>query len=154
MTDDTPGMDVEELVEETNDRYQEQQEAQEEFLQAVSKEEGAEVLETTVTLVGDYTVDVSAKLSGRLNDRIGHIQERAEAAQENGRVYEISEVADDAAQLLSDLIDNSEYTKAMFYSIYEREGLDVLGQFAETIFNGLEAEKDRRRGTADGFRKE
>jgi len=152
---DNPGMDVEELVEETNERYEEQQEAQEAFLETVAEEEGTETLETTVNLVGDYTAPVSAKLDGRLMDKLSHIDERLESIESGeSRIYELSEVADDAAQLLADLIDDTEYNKETFYKVYEQEGLDVLGQFIETVFEGLENARERNRGAADGFRKE
>lgn len=151
MTSDKPP----ELVQKAREQRQQRQEEQEDFLEAVAKEEGIEPLETTVTLVGDYTVTVTARLDGQLMDRLAHIDEkldRVEAGDE--RVYKASEAADDAAQLLADLVDDPEYNKELFYRTYEQQGLDIIGDFIETIFEGLQNARERRQGTADGFRQE
>jgi len=143
-----------ELILEADEQYQQNRAEQEAFLETVAQEEGAEVLETTCNLVGDYTVDIKAKLSGDIMDRMGALDDRVERIDAGeARAYEISETADGVAQLLADVIDDNQYTKELFYTVYESEGMDPLGIMLERTFKSLKAEKERREGVADGFRK-
>jgi len=144
---------IAELVEQTNEKYQQAQEEQEAFLETVAEEEGAEVLEAQVNLVGDYVVTATAKLDGKLMDRLAHIDERLGETDET-RLYEVPEAADDASQLLADLIEEEQYHKEKFYQVYQEQGLEALGTFLERIFEGLENARERKRGVADGFRSE
>jgi len=153
--DDDLADDAADLILETEEAYQERQAEHEEFLETVKEEEGAELIETTCTLIGDYTVAVRAKLDGELMDRMSHLDARMERF-ENGeaRGYEISETADEVSQLLADLIDGDDWTKRKFYSAYEAEGLDPLGVMLERVMNAVKDERERREGVADGFRSE
>ncbi len=146
---------VADLLNRTDEQYQETQQEQQEFLEAVSEEEGAELLETQTELVSGYTVDLKAKMDGKLTDKLGHIDARLERLDsEEARAYEVSEAADDASRLLADIVDDPEYSKSLFYEVYESEGLGALGTMIERAFEALKQERKRRRGTVDGFRGE
>jgi len=141
------------LVTETEDKFRQNRQEQQEFLDTVSEEEGAEVLETQCNLIGEYTVPLRAKLDGELMDRMGAIDARLERLeQEDGRAYEFGETADEVSQLLDDAIDDPEYHKELFYQVYQNEGLEALGALLENVFESLKAERERREGAADGFR--
>jgi len=155
MSDGTPGMSVEELVEETNERYEEAQERKAEFLETVKDDSDEEVVETTCNLVGDMVVNIRAKRNGDLIDRMGHIEETLEAVeQEEEGTYRISEVADEASQLLADIVQDKGLDKEAFYTAYREEGIDELGKMIETVFESVEKEVEKKRGAADGFRPE
>lgn len=144
-----------ELIQETNAKYEERRREQREFLDTVSEEEGAEVLETKCNLMGDYTVNLKAKLNGELMDHMGSVDARLERLEnEEGRAYEFSEVADETSQILADAIDDSGWPKSLFYEVYEDEGLEPLGEMLSRVFESLREERERRHGTADGFRKD
>ena len=143
-----------ELILEADEQYQQNKAEQEAFLETVAQEEGAEVLETTCNLVGEYVVDIKAKLSGDIMDRMGALDDRVERIDAGeARAYEISETADGVAQLLADVIDDKTYTKEKFYAVYQSEGLQPLAVMLERVFTSLKEEKERREGVANGFRK-
>jgi hypothetical protein len=154
MTDDELPS-AEELIEETNERYEAAQERKEEFLETVKDDSDEEVVETSCNLVGDMVVDIRAKRNGELIDRMGHIEETLEAveAEEEG-TYRISEVADEASQLLADTVQDSGLDKEAFYIAYSEEGIDELGKMIENVFESIEKEVEKQRGSADGFRSE
>lgn len=135
--------------------HKQNKQEQQEFLDTVSEEEGADVLETQCNIMGDYVVPLRAKLNGDLMDAMGRIDARLERLEnEEGRAYEFSETADEASQLLADAIDDPEWHKAKFYAAYENEGLKPLGVMLNRVFTNLKEERERRRGVSDGFRKE
>ncbi len=140
-------------VEDTRQTHQERQEKQQDFLKSISENSDSDLLETKTTLTEGHTVNVSAKLNGELIDKLGALQERLDNAQDNERLYSVSEAADDASQLLNDIVENSEYDKDTFYAVYKMEGIDELGKMIERVFGALEKERERRQGEADGFRK-
>lgn len=147
--------DAADLILEAEEQLQDHRAEQQEFLDTVAEEEGAEVLETECNLVGDYTVTLRATLDGEVMDTMGRIDDRLERVEQgDARAYEIGETADEVARLLGDVIEDPEYDKALFYQVYENEGIDALGVMLERAFGSLKSEKERRRGTADGFRKE
>lgn len=151
--DDDLADDAAELIREADDQLRQNRHKQEQFLETVAEEEGAEVLETECNLIGDYTVPLKAKLSGEIMDRMGALDDRLERLEAGeARAYEISETADEVSQLLADVIDDSDWHKKKFYAAYEAEGLDPLGVMLERAFESLRDERERRRGTADGFR--
>jgi hypothetical protein len=151
--DDDLADEAGELILEAEEQYQQNQAEHDAFLETVAEEEGAEVLETDVNLIGDYTVPLKAKLNGDLMDRMGHMDARMERFEEGeARGYEISETADEISQLLADVIDDKEWHKRKFYDAYESEGLDPLGVMLERVFEALKEERERREGVADGFR--
>lgn len=142
-----------ELAAETDEKFEDNREKQDEFLDTVAEEEGAEVLETKCNLVGDYTVPIKAKLDGELMDAMGRIDGRLERlGNEDARAYEISETAKEVSNLLADVIDDDEWHASMFYEAYENEGLQPLGGMLERAFEALKDERERRQGVADGFR--
>lgn len=150
MTDDDQ---LKQLVEQTRERHEEREQEIAEFHEAVKEESDAVVLETTCNLAGDIVVDISAKRNGDLMDRMGHIEERLEYVETEERgTYKITEAADDAAQLLADVVDDPAFTKDEFYTVYQSEGLDELGKMLRRVFNSLEQEGERLQGAADGFR--
>ncbi len=149
------GVGGKELAEEARKEKQQADQEHQEFLDTVAEEEGAEILETSCNLIGEYVVPLKAKMNGELMDRLGRIDARLERLEsEDARAYELSDAADDAAQLLADLINDPEYHKELFYDVYEAEGLDALGTFIQTVFESLKEERKRRRGAADGFRQD
>lgn len=145
--------DAADLILDAEESLQERRKEQAEFLETVKEEEGAEVLETSCNLIGEYVVDLSAKLDGELMDKMGHMDARMERL-DNGeaRAYEISETADEISQILADVIAESKWDKGKFYAAYEAEGLDPLGVMLERVFTALKEERERRDGTAEGFR--
>ncbi|QAS68869.1 hypothetical protein HFTV1-gp36 [Haloferax tailed virus 1] len=159
MTEQEPVQDelaeeAADLILEAEQQYQENLAEQEAFLETVAEEEGAEVLETQCNLIGEYTVPLKAKLNGELMDKLGEIDSRIEHIQSgDGRMYEFGEVADRAAQLLADVIDDESWHKEKFYQAYESEGLAPLGTMISRVIDSLKTEKERRMGAADGFRK-
>ena len=143
------------LAAETDEKFEENREKQDEFLDTVAEEEGAEVLETECNLIGEYTVPLQAKLDGKLMDAMGRIDDRLERIQAGeARAYEIGDTAEEVSELLADVIDDATWDKRTFYQAYEDEGIDPLGVMLERAFESLKTEKERRQGTADGFRQD
>ena len=157
MSDAEPNYDeiAADLAQDAKESFEQSREEQEAFLETVAQEEGAEVLETQCNLIGDYTVPLKAKLDGDLMDAMGRIDDRLQRLQgKQGRAYEITETAEEVSQLLADVIDDPEWHKSKFYAAYQSEGLDPLGVMLERAFESLKQERERRNGTADGFRSE
>ena len=151
---DKPDFDelAQDLVEDASQEFEQSREEQAAFLDAVADEEGAEVLETTASIKG-HSVPVSARLNGDVMDAMGRIDSRLERIErEEARAYEVSDTADDVAQLLADVTDDPALTKREFYRQYEAHGIDPLGVVLEEVFSALKTEKERREGAADGFR--
>ena len=141
------------LAQDAKESFEENREEQAAFLDAVADEEGAEVLETTASIKG-HSVPVSARLNGDVMDAMGRIDSRLERIErKEARAYEVSDTADDVAQLLADVTDDPALTKREFYRQYEAHGIDPLGVVLEEVFKALKTEKERREGAADGFRK-
>ena len=152
---DKPDFDelAQDLVDDASQEFEQSREEQAAFLDAVADEEGAEVLETTASIKG-HSVPVSARLNGDVMDAMGRIDSRLERIErEEARAYEVSDTADDVAQLLADVTDDPALTKREFYRQYEAHGIDPLGVVLEEVFEALKTEKERREGAADGFRK-
>jgi hypothetical protein len=143
------------LAAETDEKFEQNREKQDEFLDTVAEEEGAEVLETECNLIGEYTVPLQAKLDGKLMDAMGRIDDRLERIQAGeARAYEIGDTAEEVSELLADVIDDATWDKRTFYQAYEDEGIGPLGVMLERAFESLKTEKERRQGTADGFRQD
>ena len=145
--------DAAELMQEAEQEDQQKREEQQAVLDELAEQEGAEVLETTCNIVGDYTVTLKAKLNGEIMDTISAMDARVERY-ENGdaRAYEVSETADDTCQLLADVIDGSEWDKDTFYEFYRAEGLEPLGELLSRVLESLQTERERKQGAAEGFR--
>jgi len=141
-----------ELIEETKEQHEQNRQEQQEFLDTVAEEEGAEGLETKCDIYG-HTVDVSAKLNGALMDAMGRVDDRLERiGNQEARAYEISQTAEEVADMLDTVIDESQLHKDAFYREYEKHGIDPLGVILQEVFESLKKEKERRKGAADGFR--
>ena len=150
---DSPQEQKQKLKQATAERAQERQQKQQELLEAIAEDDdaGAERIQTTANLVGDITADVDVKLDGSLTDRFSAIEARADSADEDSMIA-VSETADDAAQLLADMLADPDYDKQYFYTVYEREGIDALGVILENVGDAIESERERMTGAADGFR--
>jgi len=145
--------DAADLILETEEQYQERQAEHEAFLETVAEEEGAPVVETTCNIIGDYHPTLKTKLNGEVLDKMSHLDARMERFEnDEARGYEISETADEVAQLLADVIADDGWTKDRFYAAYKQEGLDPLGVMLERCFEALKAERERVEGARDGFR--
>jgi glutaredoxin 2 len=140
------------MVLETEQEYQEKKAEQEAFLDAVAEESDVEILETKCNLIGDFVVPVRAKLSGEVMERMEALDERMQKLDTGDA--RVSETADEVSQLLADLIDDPEYNKQLFYDVYRKNNLNELSGLLETVFTALKEERKRRRGAADGFRKD
>ena len=92
-----------ELILEADEQYQQNKAEQEAFLETVAQEEGAEVLETTCNLVGEYVVDIKAKLSGDIMDRMGALDDRVERIDVGSIV--ISNVITNGSKVITILIN-------------------------------------------------
>lgn len=145
-----------ELVQETTEKFEEQKAKQEEFLESVAEEEGEPPLETDVDLLdnGEYIVPLSAKFNGDLIDRMSAIKAQGEAIEANPEEegHEISRIGDEMCQILADVVDDPEWPKQTFYGVYKQEGPDPLVVMLERAFESLKQERERREGTAEGFR--
>jgi hypothetical protein len=97
-------------------------------------------------------VTLEARLNGELIDKLGKVQERLENAESDERLYDVTEAADDASQLLADVVVNPEYDKETFYRVYEGLGLEDLGKMLRRAFEALKTERERLSGDAEGFR--
>jgi len=141
------------LMHAAEQEYQQKREEQEEFLDTVAEEEGQETLETECNIVGDYVVPIRAKLNGELMDQLGEMDARLERLEaEEGRAYEFGEAADKASQVLADAIDDNDWHKKKFYTVYKQEGILPLGAMLKRVFESLKKERERRQGAAEGFR--
>lgn len=149
---DTP-QNFEEVMKKTEEKYEQAQEQKAEFLEEVKEDSESEVIETECNLVGDMVVTVRAKRNGELIDRMGHMEERLEYVEQNeSGTYQITEFADNASQLLADIVQDSGLDKDAFYQAYREEGIDELGKMLENVFGAIETEVERKQGAADGFR--
>lgn len=142
-----------ELIQETKEQHEQNRKEQQEFLDTVAEEEGAEVLETKCDIHG-HTVDVSAKLNGALMDAMGRVDDRLERIDnQEARAYEISATAEEVSDMLETVTEDKQLHKDAFYREYEKHGIEVLGVILQEVFESLKKEKKRRQGAADGFRK-
>lgn len=144
------------LAQDAKESYEVQKQEQQEFLDTVAEEEGAEVLETTCNLIGDYTVPLKAKMNGDLMDRMAGVQAQGKQieANPNEEAHKTPEVVDRMCQILADLIDDAEWNKEKFYAAYRSEGWQPIMKMLNRAFESLEGERERREGAADGFRQQ
>lgn len=154
MSEDTDTPTRDELVAEANERYQQDREEREAFLSAVAEEDGAEVIETHVTLIEGFDVDVAARLDGRLTDTLAAIEKQVKG--EEVSAMDVRDTAERTAMLLERVVDEPEasppYDRDLFMQVYDREGLAALGKMLRRVLEGVKAERERREGVSDGFR--
>ena len=143
-----------EMAQSASHEFEERREEQEAFLETVAEEEGAEVLETTCNLVGEYTVPLKAQMHGELIDRLSAVHSKGQEIDANPEesFHEVSAVADEMCQILADVIDDPEWSKSLFYEVYQDNGFQALEALLESAFNALKQERERMEGAADGFR--
>jgi hypothetical protein len=150
--DDDLADEAGELILEAEQQYQQNQAEQAEFMKSVAEESGEETLETKCE-IGGHTVPVSATFNGELMDQMGALEDRVNRIEAgDAGVQDISDTADKLSQLLADIINDDEATKRGFYKTYQEHGIGPLSEMLETVFGSLKQERERRRGTADGFR--
>lgn len=156
MTDDAELDQIAgEMAQSAKHTFEERREEQAEILDAVREESDALVLEPTCNILADYTVPLKAKMNGELIDRMGSIHEQGTRIEENPEeaFHEVSDVADQMSQLLADAINDPEWSKSLFYQVYREEGFDPLYGMLEEVMDALKAERERKQGVAEGFRK-
>lgn len=146
--------DREALIEETKEIQQEREQERQAFVNDLRSESDAEVIETPVTLFGDYTATVECKLSGEVLQRIEYIDENMpdEEGFERGDPAKLNRVADQLCILLDDMLAEATYDHETFDEVYQLEGWDPLITVWEKVGDAIEKEQERRRGSADGFR--
>lgn len=141
------------LIEDAKQDYSEKKEQQNELKEAVASEHAGDKIETTANLAGDITVDISLFLDGELMDRMADVEAEIEAWENDDPSFRgASEVADNCAQVLADVVEEPHMTKAYFYEVYQETGLEGLGGLVENVFTSIEKEQERMQGAVDGFR--
>lgn len=136
------------------ERKQELEQEQQEILGEIQEEHGGELIETPVNIAGDYTANIKTKLNGELISRMGAVQDRLEAGEENESLRDIDAAMDEAATILDGIIEEPEYDKKLFFNVYDQEGPESLAAIIEKVFDALEQEQERKQGAVDGFRKQ
>lgn len=133
-------------------RKQELDKKQNEILGEIQEEHGGELVETPVNIAGDYTATIKTKLNGELISRMGAVQDRLEAGEEQESLRDIDAAMDEAATILDGIIEESEYDKKLFFNVYDQEGPEALAVLIERVFDAIEKERERKSGNIDGFR--
>jgi hypothetical protein len=154
MQDKSEFFDADELdaVTAARETHEERKQTQRAFLDAVSSDSESERLETQTELAEGIVVPLEAKLNGEVIDTLGSVQERLENAEEDGRLYQISDAVDDACQLLADIIADPAYNKEVFHDVYKKEGAADIAKMLRRSFEALQQERERLSGDAEGFR--
>ncbi len=141
-----------EAIEETKQSYQERQQKQDEFLETLSKQEEAQVVETPVELAEGMTTTVRVKMTGELEETIAEMERMGDRLESNESMKELPEIADRACQILADSVTESAYDKETFYKAYQELGSEAIGRMLRRVFEAVEKEVNRQQGEADGFR--
>jgi hypothetical protein len=146
------GEDGAALADEARENHRDAIEERESFLSALREEEGADTLQTEVTLVAGHSVSVSVTLNGEFIRRLSKIEQTVDRVDDDTTVSDVNDAALDVAGILAEVIDSDAYDKSTFVQVYESEGIEVLGSLLSKVFEGVKRERQRRRGAADGFR--
>lgn len=149
MSDSNHADKREELISRAKDHRQELQKDQEEILQDIQSEHGGDLIRTPVSITSNHTATVEAKINGQLINRMAAV----ESSMDSGSMRSIEQVMDEASDILASLVEESEYDKALFYGVYDREGPDALAAIVEKVFDAIETERERQAGAVEGFRK-
>lgn len=134
------------------EKKRELEKEQQEILGEIQEEHGGELIETPVTIAGDYTATVKTKLHGQLISRMGAVQDRLEAGEEQESLRDIDSAMDEAATILDGIIEEAEYDKKLFFSVYDQEGPEALAAIIKKVFSAIKKEQERKAGQIDGFR--
>jgi len=155
MSDKELSDSANELLRETRESKREADERQSEILASIQSEHGGDLIETTFAVTSDHSAPIATKLNGELIDRITHIENSAPTQGNDVTAKDLQNVSmimDETASLLADIIPDSDFDKTLFYSVYESEGPETLGEIAERAFQAIEREVKRTHGDVDGFR--
>jgi len=153
MDDDFLGEGGAAILDESRGSKRESDRERQEFLETIRDTDQAELIETKVTLVDGFAVTVSTKLDGHVTKTMADIDRRVESIESGeGRAYELQEVAELTAELMSSVIAEDHFDQSLFMEVYDSEGMEVLVGMMERVFEGINEERKRRMGAADGFR--
>jgi len=142
-----------ELIEEANESYEERKEKQKKIVDDISQDHGGEHIQTKCEIAPGYTVDIDVQVNGRFVEKMASVEELTKRV-ENGEdtAMGASEIMDKAAQLLADVVDNSDWDKDLFYNIYLDSSPDVLGGMFEAVGGAINRERKRKEEGIGGFR--
>ncbi|QLG62833.1 hypothetical protein [Halorarum salinum] len=144
------------LLDESRQTRQDLEAEQQDLLDSLGEEHGGDLIETTVTLPGDNVATIEVLINGELINRMSRVESMLSALDDPqpGDLEKIERAMDDAAGVLADMTVEAKYSKEVFYEVYRLHGPEALGTHVEAAFDAIEAEMERRSGTANGFREE
>ena len=146
-------------IEDTRQSQQERQAQQQDFLDRISQSHEVEVVETELTLwdgddIDPIRVDVKVALDGKLTDRLAEMEDLAETVEDSQSVKKASEAVDRSVQMLADMVQDASVDKEFLFLVYRENDGEVIAQMLKNVFEGVEQQRSRDMGEADGFRKQ
>ena len=146
-------------IEDTRQSQQERQAQQQDFLDRISQSHEVEVVETELTLwdgddIDPIRVDVKVALDGELTDRLAEMEDLAETVENSQSVKKASEAVDRSVQMLADMVQDASVDKEFLFLVYRENDGEVIAQMLKNVFEGVEQQRSRDMGEADGFRKQ
>ena len=146
-------------IEDTRQSQQERQAQQQDFLDRISQSHEVEVVETELTLwdgddIDPIRVDVKVALDGKLTDRLAEMEDLAETVENSQSVKKASEAVDRSVQMLADMVQDASVDKEFLFLVYRENDGKVIAQMLKNVFEGVEQQRSRDMGEADGFRKQ
>jgi len=146
-------------IEDTRQSQQERQAQQQDFLDRISQSHEVEVVETELTLwdgddIDPIRVDVKVALDGKLTDRLAEMEDLAETVENSQSVKKASEAVDRSVQMLADMVQDASVDKEFLFLVYRENDGEVIAQMLKNVFEGVEQQRSRDMGQADGFRKQ
>ena len=146
-------------IEDTRQSQQERQTQQQDFLDRISQSHEVEVVETELTLwdgddIDPIRVDVKVALDGKLTDRLAEMEDLAETVENSQSVKKASEAVDRSVQMLADMVQDASVDKEFLFLVYRENDGKVIAQMLKNVFEGVEQQRSRDMGEADGFRKQ
>ena len=146
-------------IEDTRQSQQERQTQQQDFLDRISQSHEVEVVETELTLwdgddIDPIRVDVKVALDGELTDRLAEMEDLAETVENSQSVKKASEAVDRSVQMLADMVQDASVDKEFLFLVYRENDGEVIAQMLKNVFEGVEQQRSRDMGEADGFRKQ
>ena len=144
-------------IEDTRQSQQERQAQQQDFLDRISQSHEVEVVETELTLwdgddIDPIRVDVKVALDGKLTDRLAEMEDLAETVENSQSVKKASEAVDRSVQMLADMVQDASVDKEFLFLVYRENDGGVIAQMLKNVFEGVEQQRSRDMGEADGFR--
>jgi len=145
----------EELIAEANEAYDERKQKQKEIVEDISQDHDAEHIQTKCEIAPGYTVDIDVRVNGRFVEKMATIEELTErVANGENTAMGASEIMDEAAQLLADMVDDPDWDKETFYNVYLESNPDVLGDMFDSVGSAISRERKRKQEGIGGFRGE